>query len=142
MQIVRAVARRIDPIAHQTFVAVFVFDAGRARLLRHAIADGRELQVSEIDVGNFESYAARALRERREIYVESEVGGHPGARIPGTVVTHSMWFAPIIQGAEPLGVLSVQSSRLAAYGEPERAQFRSIADEVARALAATRPHRK
>lgn len=142
MQIVRALARRIAPVAHQNVVAVFVFDATRARLLRHAIVDGRELPVSEIDLGDFESYAARTLRERREICIDSEFGGRPAARIPGTDVTHSMWFGPITRGEDLLGVLSVQSSHLAAYGEAERAQFRILADEVSRALVASRDVRK
>ena len=79
-----ALDRHLGRLADVTFIGVFVFDAAGGNLTRHAIERGRMLPVRDVPLADFESYAARAARERREIHVEAEEGGRPATRIPGT----------------------------------------------------------
>lgn len=136
----RALHAHLARFADASLVAVFEFDAAGARLVRHAIERGRELAPREVALADFESYAARAARERREIHVDAEEGGRPATRIPGTEATRSLWFGPLMRGDELLGVLSVQSTRVRAYGEREKLIFRTVAGYAAVAFANARTH--
>lgn len=138
--VLAALDRHLARLAHVTLVAVFEFDAEGGRLTRHGIEDGRTLPVRDIAIADLESYAARAARERREIHVDAEEGGHPSSRIPGTAVTRSLWFGPLARGEQLLGVLTVQSARVHAYGEREKLVFRTVAGHVAVAFANARVH--
>lgn len=138
IRIARALYSHLGACLHVTVVAVFVFDPKRGKLRRHAIEKGREVPFREIDLAELESYSARSARSRAEIHVEAEEGARPGARIPGTETTRSLWFGPMFSGRDLLGVLSVQSSRLGAYGDRERTIFRTLAGLVGRELAEAR----
>jgi diguanylate cyclase (GGDEF)-like protein len=119
---------------------VFVFHAAEAKLTRHAIERGRSLPVRDVALADLESYAARAARERREIHVEAEEGGRPATRIPGTEVTRSLWFGPLLLNDELLGVLTVQTTAVRAYAEREKLIFRTLCGYVAVAFANARTH--
>jgi diguanylate cyclase (GGDEF)-like protein len=136
----RAISRDLSRLADASFVGVFVFDAPGGRLELHGIERGRVLAVREIALADFESYAARAARERREIHVEADEGGRTTARIPGTDVTRSLWFGPLLRGEELLGVLTVQTGKVRAYGEREKLIFRTVAGYAAVAFANARAH--
>jgi diguanylate cyclase (GGDEF)-like protein len=138
--VLAALDRHLARLADVTLVAVFEFDAEGGRLTRHGIENGRALPVRDIAIADFESYAARAARERREIHVDAEEGGRPSTRIPGTEVTRSLWFGPLLRGDQLLGVLTVQSARVRAYGEREKLVFRTVAGYVAVAFANARVH--
>jgi diguanylate cyclase (GGDEF)-like protein len=138
--VLAALDRHLARLADVDLVAVFEFDAEGGRLTRHGIERGRVLPVRTIAIADFESYAARAARERREIHVDAEEGGRPSTRIPGTEVTRSLWFGPLLRGEQLLGVLTVQSSRVRAYDEREKLVFRTIAGYVAVAFANARVH--
>jgi diguanylate cyclase (GGDEF)-like protein len=109
-------------------------------LTRHAIERGRPLPVKSIALENLESYAARAARTRTELYIEAEEGTRASTRIAGTEVTRSIWFGPMLRADDLLGVLSVQSTKLGAYGEREKLIFRTVAGYAAVALANARIH--
>lgn len=136
----RALDEHLRRFADVGFIAVFVFEPQGGRLMRHAIEDGRVLPVREVPLADFESYAARAARERREINVDAEEGGRPATRIPGTAVTRSLWFGPLLRGDELLGVLTVQSPKVRAYGDREKLIFRTVAGYAAVAFANARTH--
>ena len=127
-------------LADVTFSGVFVLDAPGARLRRYAIERGRSLPPSDVALADLESYAASAARERKEIYVDAEEGGRASTRIPGTEVTRSLWFGPLVRGEELLGVLTAQTSSAHAYGEREKLVFRTIAGYTAVAFANARAH--
>jgi diguanylate cyclase (GGDEF)-like protein len=139
-EMLRAMHRHLVGLADVGMIAVFAFDAAGARLTRHAIERGKLLSNRDIPLADFESYAARAARERREIFVDAEEGGRPATRIPGTEVTRSLWFGPLLRGDELLGVLTVQSARTHAYGEREKLIFRTLAGYAAVAFANARTH--
>ena len=136
----RSLDGHLRRFAEVSFIAVFVFDAPGGRLLRHSIERGRVLPVREVALADFESYAARAARERREIHVDAEEGGRAATRIPGTEVTRSLWFGPLLRGEELLGVLTVQSPRVSAFGDREKLIFRTVAGYAAVAFANARTH--
>jgi diguanylate cyclase (GGDEF)-like protein len=136
----KAIDRHLTSLADVSFTGVFVFDAAGARLTRHAIERGRSLPVRDVALADLESYAARAARERREIHVEAEEGGRPATRIPGTEVTRSLWFGPLLLNDELLGVLTVQTTAVSAYAEREKLIFRTLCGYVAVAFANARTH--
>jgi signal transduction histidine kinase len=66
------------------------------------------------------------VRERREILLDVDPV-HPDDRlVPGTANTLSRLFAPLMAGAEVMGVMTVQALRRQAYGERERLIFRTL----------------
>ena len=136
----KAIDRHLTRLADVSFIGVFVFDAEGNKLTRHAIERGRSLPMRDIPLANLESYAARAAREREEIYVEADDGPPLATRIPGAHVTRSLWFGPLTLNDELLGVLTVQSSSLRAYGEREKLVFRTLCGYVAVAFANARTH--
>jgi GAF domain-containing protein len=135
MPIAHALFAGLTPLMPVTFAAVFVFDRVRHKLQRHAIEKGREVPYSEFDPTEIESNVGLAARTRKEIYIEAEEGARPGSSIPGTETTRSLWFGPMFQDGKLMGVLSVQSSRLGAYGEREKAMLRSLAECLGPVLA-------
>ncbi|KPC52777.1 Response regulator PleD [Amantichitinum ursilacus] len=80
------------------------------------------------------SNSARAFRERRELLVEFGPDEQDPRHIPGTLPMHTLLFAPLTVGPRMLGVISIQSSRVHAYGEVEQLVFRNIAAYSAVAL--------
>jgi hypothetical protein len=138
MRIAHALYAGLGPSAHVTVVVLFVFDAARQKLRRHAVEKGREIPYGEFDLMELESFSARSARNRAEIHVDAEEGVRAGSRIPGTETTRSLWFGPMLDSGDLMGVLSVQSSRLGAYGDAEKRMFRVLAECVGRALATAR----
>jgi len=96
--------------------------------------------VRDLALQDFESYAARAARERKEIYIEAEEGSRPATRIPGTEVTRSIWFGPLLLNDQLMGILTVQTATPTAYREREKLIFRTVAGYVAVAFANARTH--
>src|SRR5205085_1923715 len=139
-RMLQAIDRHLRTLADVTLIGVFVFDAAGGRLTRYCIENGRALPVSDVPLANFESYAARCARERRELYVEAEEGGRPATRIPGTGVTRSLWFGPLLINDQLLGVLTVQTPTIGAYAEREKLVFRTVCGYVAVAFANARTH--
>lgn len=80
------------------------------------------------------SNSARAFRERRELLVEFGPDEVDPRHIPGTLPMHTLLFAPLTVGSRMLGVISIQSGRVHAYGEVEQLVFRNIAAYSAVAL--------
>jgi diguanylate cyclase (GGDEF)-like protein len=135
-----ALDRHLANLAPVSFIGVFVFNPAGGKLSRHGIEQGRMLPVDDVALADLESYAARVARERREIHVDQPEGGPPGARIPGTQVTRTLWFGPLLVNEELLGVLTVQTPVLNAYGQREHMIFRTVSGHVAVAFANARTH--
>lgn len=135
-----ALDRHLGRLADVSFIAVFVLDAADGKLRRYSIERGRVLPERDVPLADFESYAARVARDRKELYVETEEGGRPATRIPGTQATCSLWFGPLIAKEELLGVLTVQTPTVRAYGDREKLIFRTVSGHAAVALANARTH--
>jgi diguanylate cyclase (GGDEF)-like protein len=123
-------------VAAAECVALFVLDDGGRNVARHARTSGRAVPVREVAMGDLESYAARAARERRELLVEFESAAQAGATELRDF--SSLWFAPVCAGESVLGVLTVQSRRSHAFGERERLVFRALCGHAGAALSRAR----
>jgi signal transduction histidine kinase len=78
--------------------------------------------------------SARAVRERREIMINLDLGSDDPSLIPGTLVTLSRLFAPLMVEDRVLGVMTIQSLREHAYAEHEQLIFRTLCSYGAIAL--------
>ncbi|HET7400832.1 MAG TPA: sensor domain-containing diguanylate cyclase [Usitatibacter sp.] len=132
-RMVEALAAAIARLAAVDSVAMYVCDEAGARLRRHEVEGGRALPLLDIGMSDLDSYVARAARERREFLVELQTPA-PDGRVAGMA---SLWFAPLAVAERTLGVLTVQTRQLNAYGEREKLIFRALASYVAVALART-----
>ncbi|MEN9867640.1 MAG: hypothetical protein RL748_3230 [Pseudomonadota bacterium] len=96
--------------------------------------DGQPLQKVYIPLDSPTSNAAQAARERREILIEMKSGEVNPAHIPGTRNMLTMLYAPLIVDQRLLGVMSIQTDKVCAYGERELLIFRTLCAYVAIAL--------
>jgi diguanylate cyclase (GGDEF)-like protein/PAS domain S-box-containing protein len=99
---------------------------GRSLSRRLAIDQGRPLPAHSIALDHPTSQVAACARERREIVIERELAQASSSHMPGTLPSLSLMFFPLEVGGRLLGVMSVQSTRTQAYGERERAIFRTL----------------
>jgi diguanylate cyclase (GGDEF)-like protein/PAS domain S-box-containing protein len=87
---------------------------------------GKPLPAQPIPLDHPVSRVAACARERREIIIERELAQASTSHVPGTLPSLSLMFFPLEVGGRLLGVMSVQSSQAKAYGERERAIFRTL----------------
>ncbi len=97
--------------------------------------DDVELPTASIAIDSPASYAAWVARERREWVEERQSAVVDTTFIPGTRDMLSIMFAPLIVDDRVLGVMSVQSDKMYAYGEREKLIFRTLCSYGAIALA-------
>ncbi|CAN5659676.1 hypothetical protein BH11PSE8_BH11PSE8_24360 [soil metagenome] len=97
------------------------------------IEAGQPIPLDQIALNDANSFTARCARERREIVIDdAPVAAN---RLRGTISTASLLYGPLLNGDQLLGVMSIQSPRPHAYGERERAIFRTLCAYGAIALA-------
>jgi diguanylate cyclase (GGDEF)-like protein len=84
------------------------------------------LPPTQLELSDPNANTARCVRERREILVEIDPDDSTPNLIPGTLVTLSLLFAPLMIGERVMGVMTVQSLAPRAYGERERLIFRTL----------------
>jgi diguanylate cyclase (GGDEF)-like protein/PAS domain S-box-containing protein len=87
---------------------------------------GKPLRTQSIPLDHPTSRVAACARERSEIIIERELAEASSAHLPGTLPSLSLMFFPLEVGGRLLGVMSVQSTQPKAYGERERAIFRTM----------------
>lgn len=105
------------------------------RLLRMAygMEGGEPVEPFDVAMDNPDSMMARCARQRREIVTEADIGVE--LTLPGTAVTQSWMFSPLVVGERLWGVMTVQSLKANAYKEREVAIFRTLCAYGAIALA-------
>lgn len=107
-----------------TAFAVFLINPEQTLLEPvYFIEAGEPVQARNIALDSDISYCARCARERREIVIDLPAGADEPNRIPGTLATLSLLYAPLIVNERLLGVMTIQSPKLKAYGERERSIF-------------------
>jgi diguanylate cyclase (GGDEF)-like protein/PAS domain S-box-containing protein len=87
---------------------------------------GDALPAAHLPLAHETSLIARCARQRQELVIERETAAASKTHLPGTVPSLSLLFFPLEVGGRLLGVMSVQSIHARAYGERERAIFRSL----------------
>jgi PAS domain S-box-containing protein len=90
------------------------------------IEAGAPLALSRVALDSPKAVSARCARERKEVLVEVEPVRITGNWIPGTLPTRSLLYAPLMVGERLLGVMTIQSPNLQAYGERERSIFHTL----------------
>jgi signal transduction histidine kinase len=101
-------------------------DSGQTLHLRFGREEGHAMQPARVSVDADFSNVARCLREQRELLHGSAPDAVDASHMPGTLRTLTALFGPLRVRDRPLGVMSIQSPRQAAYGERERLIFRTL----------------
>jgi diguanylate cyclase (GGDEF)-like protein len=126
--------RHAQRLLDATVFMIYRFDAEQSALnLAFGVEAGRPIAPGRIALNDATSVAARCARERQEIGVDEA----PDAAklLPGTIDTASLLYAPLLNGDQLHGLMSIQSPKSHAYGERERAIFRTLCAYGAIALA-------
>jgi diguanylate cyclase (GGDEF)-like protein/PAS domain S-box-containing protein len=125
--ICRILQRHLTGLMDVTFFLIHVLDTAGTTLSSPLVAErGEPLPPQTIPLDHRVSLVAACARERREIIIERELAEASGSHLPGTLPCLSLMFFPLEVGGRLLGVMSVQSTRAQAYGERERAIFRTL----------------
>jgi diguanylate cyclase (GGDEF)-like protein len=109
--------------------------------LAFGIEDGQAVGAPDIPVNHPLSQAARAVRERKELYATADSDGL-SMLLPGTRPMLAALFDPLIVAERVLGVVSIQSDESNAYSENERSIFRTLCAYAAIALDNAAAYRK
>ncbi|MBC7617756.1 MAG: GGDEF domain-containing protein [Candidatus Saccharibacteria bacterium] len=118
-----------------TFGILLLEPDGKTLVTVLNMEDGNELPLERYALDDPHSNLARCARERIEINMEIEPGMVYATQIPGTMVTLSALYAPMLVGARLFGAITVQSPKPHAYGERETAIFRTLCAYGSIALA-------
>ncbi|MRW94546.1 GAF domain-containing protein [Duganella sp. FT80W] len=122
----QALARHVQTLLPADSMAIYLCDPGCDTISRvFGVENGEPLASNTIAVDNPRANAARALRERSEIYV-ADAGPDDIFLAPGTQLMASAQYVPLLVGERALGVMTVQSIQPHAYGERERLIFRTL----------------
>ncbi len=122
-----ALDRHVHRLLDASCFAIYrLDDDGNGLTAAFDIEAGVRLPVSHIALDDPDSYAVRCLRERSEAMLNFSPDDDDPGQIPGTLVTLSALFAPLIIGERVLGVMTIQAVEQYAYGERERLIFRTL----------------
>ncbi|WP_338846747.1 GAF domain-containing sensor histidine kinase [Massilia sp. W12] len=130
-----ALDRHVHRLLDATCFAIYLLDAdGQNLLAAFDVEAGVRLPPSRIALDDPDSYACRCLHERTEAIHNFPPDQEDPGQIPGTLVTLSALFAPLLVSERVLGVMTIQSERQFAYGERELLIFRTLCSYGAIAL--------
>ncbi|MBC7918823.1 MAG: GAF domain-containing protein [Rhodoferax sp.] len=127
--------RHVHGLLDTSSIAIYMMDADGLGLTSvYDIEEGEHLTPDHVPLTDADSNAVRCVRERRELLVEFEPGKVHVSHVPGTLVSLSALFAPLMVGNRILGVLTIQSLKAHAYGQQELLIFKSLCSYAAIAL--------
>ncbi len=133
-----ALDRHVRRLLDATHFAIYLMERDGGALQSAVIVEaGRPLPIIRIALDDSNSNVACCARMQSEIVLTrkpDEATVNPD-RIPGTLETLSLLFAPLVARGRLLGVMTVQSPHAHAYGERETAIFRALCAYGAIALA-------
>lgn len=118
-----------------TFGILLLEPDGKTLVTVLNMEDGKELPKERYALDDPHTNLARCARERIEINMALEPGMVHATQLPGTLVTLSALYAPMLVGARLFGAITVQSPKPHAYGERETAIFRTLCAYGSIALA-------
>lgn len=130
-----AIERHVHGLLDASSFAIYLMDASAQSMTSvYDIENGVRLPGDHVDLNSASSFTARCVRERRELLIGEADGELEASQIPGTLLTRSALFAPLIIGERVLGVMTIQSPQSHAYAEKERLIFRTLCAYTAIAL--------
>ncbi len=119
--------RHVHSLLDVTSFSIYLLDIEGAQLKRaFGVEAGQALPARQIAVSNPNSHAAQCVRERDEIVIQHAPEVNNRFLNPGTILTLSAMFAPLMIGERVLGVMTVQASQAFAYAELECLIFRTL----------------
>ena len=122
-----ALHRHVHRLLDATFFAVYLIDAGNNTLTTaFGVEAGHPLPHRVLAMDNPTSRFVRCALSREEIVLNIEPNAADPNRIPGTLATLSLLYAPLLVGERLLGVMSIQSPKRNAYAEREQSIFRAL----------------
>ncbi|MFZ6658861.1 ATP-binding protein [Undibacterium sp. TJN19] len=131
-----ALNRHVHGLLHVTAFVIYLMDNDQQSMTSaYGVENGMPIEPDTVVMSSSISNAVRCVRERREVAIDLAAEDELPGLIPGTVMVHSMLFAPLVIGDRVLGVMTIQSSRQHVYGEREKMIFRSLCAYGAIALA-------
>ncbi|WP_428503371.1 diguanylate cyclase domain-containing protein [Roseateles sp.] len=134
--------RNVHGLLSTQHFAIYLLDAEPAELrLAYGTENGRPITAFAIALDASDSQVARCARERCEIFLDIAPDSTPNLA-PGTQLTLSAMFIPLLANERVLGVMSIQSTQAFAYADRERLIFRSLAAYSSIALENTRNYRR
>lgn len=123
----QALHRHVDLLLDATFFAVYLIDEEHKWLNGAFVVEQNvAVQSQPIAVTNPTSNFAKCARTRKEVLLNVTEDTPVHKVLPGTMSTHSLLYAPLVAGERLLGVMSIQSPRVYAYGEREQSIFRAL----------------
>ncbi len=130
-----ALPRHVHRMMDASFFGVCLFNE-EARRLDMVFARELEQPVPGMPMALDDPSSSFALcaRERRELLINLAPQEQSSSVIPGTMMTRSLMYFPLLIGERLLGVMSVQSLRAQAYGEREVFIMRALCGYGAIAL--------
>lgn len=131
-----ALNRHVHGLLHVTAFVIYLMDPDEQSMTSaFGVENGQPIESDVVSMSNAVSNSARCVKERRELAIQVTQDEDIPGLIPGTERVLSMLFAPLIIADKVLGVMTIQSSRMNAYGERERMIFRSLCAYGAIALS-------
>ena len=122
-----ALHRHVHRLLDATCFAVYLIDAGGNTLsTAFGVEAGAPLPRRVLALDNPTSRFVRCALSRDEIVLDIDPDVADPNRIPGTLATLSLLYAPLLGGERLLGVMSIQSPKRNAYAERERSIFRAL----------------
>ena len=118
-----------------TFGILLLQPDGKTLVTVLNMENGQELPEERYSLDDPHTNLARCARERIEINMAIEPGMVHATQLPGTLVTLSALYAPMLVGARLFGAITIQSPKPHAYGERETAIFRTLCAYGSIALA-------
>lgn len=122
-----ALHRHVNELLDATVFSIYLIDEEHKFLIpAFAVEQGSPMPARQVALANPTSKSARSARRREEVIVNLAMGQTNPSLVPGTMPTFSMLFFPLVVGDRLLGVMSIQSPRVNAYGEREQSIFRTL----------------
>ncbi len=130
-----AIQRHVNGLLDASSFCIYLMDPGKRSMTAvFDFEEGVRLPGDQVQLDSATSFSARCVRERNELLITAGSEDLNISHLPGTMVTHSALFAPLIVGERVLGVMTIQSPQRNAYAEKERLIFRTLCAYAAIAL--------
>lgn len=136
-----ALERHVHALLPVSCMAVYLLDEPGTQLFcAFGVEDGQTFVDPPVPVDEVHSYCARCVRERRSFVLGIDELPHEESQVPGTSQMHSVLFAPLMIGERVVGVMTVQTPVVGAYGHREELIFSSLCAYAAIALDNSRAY--
>ncbi len=131
----RVLAEHVRNLLPVDLLMVYLLDAGGQQLACALCEEqGRSVPAPMLALDSAESLVARCAREREALVLQDEGSQAQGIPLPGVSPKRSVMLAPLNSGARLVGVMSVQSDELEAFGPESQLIFATLCAYAAIAL--------